>query len=56
MTVNEEWHRTHPMPKHPSLRERIAWHRDHAEQCGCREMPSAIRKEIARQGKAKKRT
>lgn len=51
MAVNAAWHRRHPMPSHPSKEDRIAWHEEHAAQCGCREMPAEIRKELARRKK-----
>ncbi len=49
--MNEEWHRAHPMPEHPSLDQRVAWHKEHAEACGCREIPPGIRDELARRAK-----
>jgi hypothetical protein len=45
--MNKQWHEQHVMPKNPSLDERVAWHVDHAKQCGCREIPESIRKELA---------
>jgi len=30
------------MPSRATFEQRVAWHRDHAENCGCREMPKAI--------------
>jgi hypothetical protein len=47
-TINREWHEAHPMPERASLDERIAWHLEHAENCGCREMPKGIRDELKR--------
>ncbi len=48
--INAEWHLAHPMPKHATLDERVAWHVEHAAACGCREMPRAIRDEMKRRG------
>lgn len=48
MPINETWHRAHPMPKNPTVDERIRWHEDHAVQCGCRPIPDGLKKEIAR--------
>jgi hypothetical protein len=31
------------MPKKPTLEQRIAWHREHASVCGCREVPESLR-------------
>ncbi|MWD27820.1 hypothetical protein E0K89_010070 [Aquicoccus sp. SCR17] len=45
--LNAAWHEAHPMPKKPTTAERVAWHRAHAENCGCREMPPLIAKLIA---------
>ena len=41
--VNAEWHKANPMPKNPTLAQRVAWHRAHAARC---EMPENIRKLI----------
>ena len=57
--TNAEWHRAHPMPKNPTLEQRVEWHREHAAHCGCREMPASIRKLLdeaaARENHAKKK-
>ncbi len=54
--VNADWHNANPMPKNPTLAQRVAWHRAHAAHCACRGMPETIRKlieaEDARDGKA----
>ena len=46
--INEDWHRAHPMPDHPSEAERLAWHADHARECGCREAPARFQKRLAK--------
>jgi hypothetical protein len=46
--INRDWHEAHPMPQRATLEQRIVWHREHAEYCGCREMPAQIRQEIDR--------
>ena len=51
MAVNEAWHRAHPMPPHASLDERIRWHGEHAQTCGCRPIPDGLRKEMDRRAK-----
>jgi len=48
MKINREWHQGHPMPKNPSLEDRIHWHIEHARACKCREIPDSILKEIRR--------
>ena len=40
--MNERWHERHPMPKNPTLAQRVSWHTVHAEQCGCRPMPKTV--------------
>ncbi len=42
--INAEWHRANRMPKNPTEAQRIAWHRAHAANCACREMPESVRK------------
>jgi hypothetical protein len=44
--INKEWHLAHPMPKNPSLEQRIAWHLDHAQNCGCRDIPAKLKEEM----------
>lgn len=43
---NTLWHKAHPMPKKPTLAEKISWHLAHAAHCGCRPMPKTIENEI----------
>jgi hypothetical protein len=50
MKINKSWHEAHRMPKNPTLEERLEWHLSHALNCGCREMPAAIRKELEARG------
>ncbi|HEX6925180.1 MAG TPA: hypothetical protein VF167_07100 [Longimicrobiaceae bacterium] len=45
--INAEWHRTHRMPKTPTLEQRLEWHLEHQEKCACRELPESIRKALA---------
>jgi hypothetical protein len=42
MKINREWHQKNRMPKSPTLEQRIAWHKEHARACKCREMPAKI--------------
>ena len=48
MRLNKEWHLTHPMPKNPTLEQRIAWHIDHAKHCACRPIPENLKDEMER--------
>ena len=45
-TFNAAWHRRHPMPKRPTVAQRIAWHRDHQEHCACRPVPPELRAQL----------
>ncbi len=46
MPLNAEWHRKHRLPRNASHDDRIAWHLEHAERCGCRPVPEALRREV----------
>lgn len=50
MAINREWHATHKLPTNATLEERLNWHIMHAANCGCREMPSTIRRELEARG------
>ncbi len=40
--TNKLWHEQNPMPKNPTAEQRIAWHIDHAKNCGCRPIPAGV--------------
>jgi len=42
MTINAAWHNRHPMPKNPTVEQRIAWHTAHQSHCACRAIPSTL--------------
>jgi hypothetical protein len=45
--LNREWHKAHPMPKNPTLQQRIDWHLEHMEHCGCRtDIPPKLKAEM----------
>jgi hypothetical protein len=47
--INKAWHEKHPMPKNPTLDQRVEWHLEHRLACGCRsDLPDSIRKELKR--------
>jgi uncharacterized protein YdhG (YjbR/CyaY superfamily) len=48
--MNAAWHKSHPMPKNATSVERLAWHRAHADACGCRQPPPDIREALQRAG------
>ncbi len=50
MPLNREWHLIHRMPPNATMQERIDWHLAHAANCGCREIPEEVRKEIEARG------
>jgi hypothetical protein len=48
--INAAWHRAHPMPKNPTLDQRIEWHLAHARACGCRKIEGKLLAEMKRRG------
>ena len=46
--VNAAWHEKHPMPKNPSVQQRIDWHLEHYKNCGCRDIPEKLKAEMKR--------
>ena len=48
--INATWHQAHPMPKNPTVDQRIEWHLAHANACGCRAIDGKILEEIKRRG------
>jgi hypothetical protein len=46
MKINANWHLKHPMPKNPTLDQRIAWHLEHIKHCSCREIPEKLKTEM----------
>jgi hypothetical protein len=40
--INARWHARHLMPKTPTLAQRLAWHRAHAQHCACRSIPPKL--------------
>jgi hypothetical protein len=50
MPINREWHALHKLGQKTKLEERLNWHLEHAANCGCREMPPSIRRELEARG------
>ena len=48
--MNAAWHEANPMPKNPTLDQRIAWHLEHAAHCACRPVPDGLAVEMRRRG------
>ena len=46
MKTNKEWHHAHRMPVNADIEQRIAWHIEHAKNCGCREIPEKLKAEM----------
>lgn len=46
MTINKAWHEAHNLPRTAPFEQRLEWHLWHSLNCGCREMPHRIRKEL----------
>jgi hypothetical protein len=46
--MNREWHGQHRLGTGASLDERLRWHLEHAETCGCRPIPPLVLEEIER--------
>jgi hypothetical protein len=46
MKANIAWHQKNPMPKNPTLQQKIEWHVEHARKCGCRPIPTSIQSKI----------
>lgn len=49
--INKEWHEQHPMPKNPTIDQRIEWHLQHLKHCHCRtDLPGTVEKEMNKRG------
>ena len=42
--MNKTWHAKNRMPKNPTLKQRVDWHRRHRRVCACREIPKSLLK------------
>jgi hypothetical protein len=40
--MNAQWHEANPMPKNPTVEQRIRWHLAHKVQCACRPIPAKL--------------
>ncbi|SFC15597.1 hypothetical protein SAMN04488059_102318 [Devosia psychrophila] len=50
MSINREWHATHKLARDASIEERLHWHIQHSVNCGCREIPTSIKRELEARG------
>lgn len=39
---DRRWHQEHRMPERATDDQRIAWHLEHAQVCGCRPIPNGV--------------
>lgn len=44
--VNAEWHDSHRMSANPSRAQRIEWHAEHSDACGCRPVPPSLAADV----------
>jgi hypothetical protein len=49
--MNQAWHQRNKMPAKATPAERLAWHREHQKECGCRPIPKSLLA-LARAGRA----
>ena len=49
MSINQEWHAANPMPKTPTMAQRVGWHLEHQQSCACRPIPRTVQKQIEKQ-------
>jgi hypothetical protein len=48
--LNAEWHREHVLGSTAPMDDRVAWHLEHARECGCRDIPASVVAELERRG------
>jgi hypothetical protein len=44
--INAEWHKKNPIPKNPTIEQRIKWHLEHQKNCSCRPIPEKLIEEM----------
>ncbi len=47
---NKQWHQDHPMPKNPTIEQRMTWHLEHSKNCACRPVPAKLAEEMKNRG------
>jgi hypothetical protein len=40
--LSKEWHAKNRMPKNPAMDERLQWHLEHSQKCGCRPVSESV--------------
>lgn len=51
--ANAAWHKRHPMPRNPTVEQRIAWHLEHQKQCACRPVPPKLQEQMESRANAR---
>ncbi len=46
MAINRAWHADHLMPRNATAQQRLEWHLEHAEVCGCRKLTDQMRERL----------
>jgi len=49
MSLNKGWHAANSMPKNATMAQRVAWHLEHQQNCGCRPIPRTVQEQIEKQ-------
>ncbi|MBI5856672.1 MAG: hypothetical protein HZB42_03395 [Sphingobacteriales bacterium] len=45
--LNAAWHKKHPMPKNPTVQQRVEWHLSHLKNCNCHPvLPEKLKDEM----------
>jgi hypothetical protein len=47
--MNAKWHEQHKLPRGASVEQRMEWHREHQQQCGCRPIPARLLEQMQEQ-------
>ena len=48
--LNAVWHEKHPLPRSPTMAQRVKWHVAHANACACRDIPETVLTELRLRG------
>ncbi len=40
--MNKLWHSKNKMPLNATVEQRVSWHKEHQQQCACREVPMSL--------------
>ena len=48
--LNRGWHESHRMPRNATFAQRVEWHLEHREACGCRPIPEKLAAQMRERG------